>query len=413
MSATLSTAVVVVFAITYGLIASRRLGLLPVGRPAFALIGAVAMVGLGALTPKQAYAAIDSDTITLLLGMMLLSVYFEDAGLLDRMAGFTLRRCRTAAGLLVVVSVVSAVLSAVLVNDTVCLFFTPMVVAVCRRAALPMGPYLIALATSSNIGSAATLVGNPQNMIIAGRSQLGFLEFFALAGPLAAAALLLNIALLFVYYGKDLRGLTVGETPSSASQKLGLPSPRLATAVFVGVIVGFCLGWHLGLVAMGGAAVLILAGRRDPAPVFARVDWPLLVFFCGLFIVVAAFLETGLVGRAWTAVLPYVDLSTASGLTVFAAVIALGSNLVSNVPMTIIAAPLVPELGGGSASWVLLAYVATVAGNFTLLGSVANIIVAERARPHYELGYREYLRFGAVSTIATLVLGVGLLVITT
>lgn len=383
--------------------------MMPIGRPAFALLGAVSMVALGALTPAQAFAAIDGDTISLLLGMMLLTVYFEDAGLLDLIAYQTLGRCRSPRGLLVAVSLLSAALSAVLVNDTVCLFLTPIVVTVCRPSRLPLGPYLIALATSANIGSAATLVGNPQNMIIAGRSGLGFLEFFALAGPVSLAALLLNIALLLGFYGKRLGAAQLQGAADTDSMPTRRPGSLLAGSVFVGVLVGFAAGWHMGLVALGAAGLLIAAYRRDPASVFARVDWPLLVFFCGLFVVVAALLETGLVSRSWTAAVPYVNLDTVWGLAAFSSVIALGSNLVSNVPMTLIAAPFMPDLGGGTMSWVLLAYVATVAGNFTLLGSVANIIVAERAKPHYELGYGEYLRFGVVSTLLCLALGVGLL----
>lgn len=409
MSTSLIISVVVVFALTYGLIATRRLQLVPIGRPAFALLGAVVMVAIGALSPEQAYSAIDGDTICLLLGMMLITVYCEDAGLLEQIAASTLSRCSSARALLVVLSLLSAGLSAVLVNDTVCLFLTPVVVGMCQRRRLPLGPYLIALATSANIGSAATLVGNPQNMIIAGRSGLSFLEFFIVAGPVALAALVLNTALLILFYGKKL-GSCVFEREAAVAE---MPAKRSGAGpcvvILVGVLAGFALGWHMGLVALGAAGLLVVWNRKDPSRVFARVDWSLLVFFCGLFVVVAALLRTGLVESLWGWAQPHTDVSSLSGLAVLTAAMTAGSNLVSNVPMILIAAPFAPDLGVGAAPWVLLSYIATVAGNLTLLGSVANIIVAERAREHYELGYGEYLKFGLVSTILCLVLGVALL----
>ncbi|MCU0665414.1 MAG: SLC13 family permease, partial [Myxococcota bacterium] len=278
MSTPLVIAVVVVFTLTYGLIAARQTQLVPLGRPTFALLGAVTMVALGALSPAQAYAAIDGDTISLLLGMMLLTVYCEDAGLLERIASLTLDRCRSPRGLLVAVSFLSAGLSAVLVNDTVCLFLTPIVVGICRRSALPFGPYLIALATCANIGSAATLVGNPQNMIIAGRSGLSFLEFLAVAGPVSLAALLLNVALLLAFYSRQLCSCAFEQEKDPSLSLVQRRGARRSAMVLVGVLAGFTLGWHMGLVALGAAGLLIALHRKDPGLVFARVDWPLLVF---------------------------------------------------------------------------------------------------------------------------------------
>ena len=139
------------------------------------------------------------------------------------------------------------------------------------------------------------------------------------------------------------------------------------------------------------------------------MDWTLLVFFCGLFVVVAGFAKTGLVDRAWAASAPYLVPHGAAGYSGLTSFLVAGSNLVSNVPMTLIALPFVPSLGVGDTGYVLLAFVTTIAGNLTLLGSVANIIVAEMARSEYELGYGEYLRFGAVSTVLVLAAGVATL----
>ena len=403
----MSAVIVVIFGLTYVLIAGRRLELLPIGRPAGALLGAMLMVLVGALTPTECYAAIDHDTILLLFAMMLLTSYLDRAGFFEAMAVLLLRCCRTPRALLSAVAVASAALSAVLVNDTVCVFFTPLVVVLCRRAGLPLGPYLIALATSANIGSAATLVGNPQNMIIGTMSRFGFLEFLLRAGPATVAGLAINVGLLHLYYRRKLpdKELVPGPLPANLDRR----RLALAAAVLAGMVACFLGGLHMGFTSLGGVLVLVLAERRDPAEAFSRVDWPLLVFFCSLFIVVAGLGKTGLIERTWAASAPWLALQQPGGLALFSGLMVLGSNLVSNVPMVLLTGPHLGELGAGGQGWVLLAYTTTIAGNFTLIGSVANIIVAERARPHYRLGFREYLRFGLVSTVLVLAVGVALI----
>lgn len=389
-----------VFAVSWLLIAFRRLRWLPIGRPAGALAGAVGMVVVGALTPAQAYAAIDHDTLTLLLGMMGLVAYLDGDGLLDRAAALLLRSCRDGRALLVVLATASAVLSAALVNDAVCLFLTPVVVATCRRASLPFGPYLIAVATSANLGSAATAVGNPQNMILAQRGDVGFTTFLRIAGPAAAVAMLVNVALLLAYYGRQTaRPLAVEPDPPR-------PVRWTAAVAILGVLVGFLLDLHMGWTALAGLVAVMLVERVEPARVFQRIDWTLLLFFAGLFVVVAGFEGTGVPAAAWARAAPGMDLQEPAGVAVFTAAMALGSNVVSNVPLALIVAPYLPTLMEGPAAWVLLAFVLTVAGNLTLVGSVANLIVAEGAGEHYHLGFWEYLRFGAVSTALTLAVGV-------
>lgn len=397
-------AVVAIFALTYALIAARRLRVLPIGRPGGALLGAFLMVAIGALTPEQSYAAIDGDTLVLLFAMMAIVAYVEGAGFFAWAAAHGLRRARTPRGLLTAVALLSAGLSALLVNDTVCVFFTPLVVAACQAARLPLGPYLIALATSANLGSAATLVGNPQNMIIGGVSGLSFGGFSALAAPVAALALLVNLALLHLYYRRELGAAALPEPPIAAPDG---PRLRRAGLVVVGLVVAFFAGAHLGYAALGGLVALILLEREDPRALFARVDWTLLVFFAALFVVVGGLASTGLVDAAWSAAAPYLGRD-AAGLAALTGLYTLGSNLVSNVPMVLLAAPGLADQEGAF-PWVLLGFVTTVAGNLTLIGSVANIIVAEQARHAYELGFLEYLRFGLVSTLAVLAICVPVL----
>lgn len=398
-------ATVLLFALTYLLIASRRMRLLPIGRPAGAMLGAFGMVALGALTPEQSYAAIDHDTILLLFSMMALTAYVAEAGGFERLATAVLARCRTGLGLLIGLNLVAGALAALMVNDTVCVFLTPVVLTLCRRADLPFGPFLIALATGANLGSAATVVGNPQNMLIAGMGELSFGPFLALSGPVAVIGLILNSLLLYVFYGRELRAPLRARAEASAGPwRSDLRAVLLAVAL---VVLGFFLDLHLGYTALAGVMALMFFERREPSHVFAAVDWTLLVFFCCLFIVVAGFNTTGLPGQAWEALAPSLTLHSAGGVAAFTAAMGLGAQVVSNVPMVMLVGPHLSQ--GDPVAWVLLAFVLTVAGNLTLLGSVANIIVAESARDTYPLGFWEYARFGVPSTLLVCAVGVPVL----
>lgn len=400
----MTAAAIAIFCFTYVLIAAHRLHWLPIGRPAGALLGAVLMVAVGVLTPRESYAAVDHGTIVLLFGMMMLTAYLREARFFRWVARGVLSAAGTPWRLLCAVAVLSGVLSAWLVNDTVCLFLTPVVVGLCSRAGLPLGPYLLALATSANIGSAATIVGNPQNMIVGSLSRLPFTEFFLCVGPAAALALSVNVALLGLYYRHRLPAAFA----PSFEPPLEVDPARLGLvgAVTAGIVAGFFAGLHLGYTTLAGVAVLVLVDRKDMRKAFVDVDWPLLVFFASLFVVVAGLAKTGLADQAFRSAAPHLDLGTAEGVTLFSGLMVLGSNVFSNVPMVVLAGPHLADLGSEPLGWMLLAFTTTIAGNLTLLGSVANIIVAEGAREHHALGFFEYLRFGVVSTVAALAVGV-------
>ena len=396
----MNAAVVAVFLATYLLVATRRLAWLPIGRTGGALLGAAAMVAIGALTPAESFAAIDHGTILLLFAMMLFIAYLERGGLFDRVVAGALLLARTPAQLLVLVALLSALLSAFLVNDAVCLLLTPVVVGLGVRARLPLAPYLLAICTSANIGSAATLVGNPQNMIIGGLSAMGFGEFMLLAGPPAAVGVAINTLLLWLYYRRRLPSAPLASLLTSPTAP-ARPLDPLVVPVVVLVAAGFLAGLQLGYTALAGALVFVVRDRAPPDAALARVDWGLLVFFCGLFIVVAALAGTGLVAQCWAAAAPS-QLDTPGQLAAFTGLLAAGSNVVSNVPMVLLAGPELVVYTDPRFAWVALALATTIAGNLTLLGSVANIIVAEQAAEHHELGFGEYLRFGVVSTAIVL-----------
>lgn len=399
----MTTVAVLVFVLSYALIASRRLSLLPIGRPAGALLGAVLMVATGVLTPERAIRAVDGATLVLLFAMMLLSAYLERSGLFDRLVRVAIERSGGPRGLLLATAIAPGVLSAFLLNDAICLFLAAPLVRICADRRLPFSPYLLALATSANLGSAATLVGNPQNMIVGSLSGYGFVPFLAAVGPAALVGLAVNAALLFVVFGRRLPArFAAAPLPGAA---LGA-RPRLTLSVVLAITVGLLAGLDLGFTVLAGVMVLVLADRKEPEEALAKVDWSLLVFFACLFVVVAGLESTGLVRQAWEGMRGHVSLDDPSGLAVLTALLTVGSNVVSNVPMVLLTGPHLAELGDPDRAWALVAFVTTVAGNLTLVGSVANLIVAERARAHYELGFLEYLRFGAASTILVLLAGV-------
>jgi Na+/H+ antiporter NhaD/arsenite permease-like protein len=395
------------FALTWLLIAVPRLPLLPVGRAGGALLGAVLMVAGGVLTASEAWAAIDGDTIALLLGMMLMNAGLAETGLIDRAARVLASTFPGPRAMLAAVAVTSALSSAFLVNDTVCLLMTPVVVKVCVRARLPLGPFLLVLATSANLGSAMTLVGNPQNMLIGSMSGVSFSSFFLRMLPVTLVALAAHVGLSLAYFGRTLATAPrVTEAPREGDAAPLGPRAWLMLFIFGAVIAAFFADAHLGVTALGGGVAVLATSRTPPSETFRRVDWELLVFFAGLFIATRGLAASGLVLDAWSAIAPALQLHEATGVASFTAALTLGSNLVSNVPLVLLGGPFIADLGAGEAGWLLLAWVATLAGNLTLVGSVANLIVAESARDHHTLGFLEYLRFGALATVTSLGLGV-------
>lgn len=606
----------------------------PFGRTLGTLGGAVLVVVFNVLSPSEAFASINVETIALLFGTMILSVLLQREGFFDHFIRVLTWRCTTARSLLARLCVAAGFLSALLTNDTVCVFFTPVVVELCERHELPHGPFLLALATSTNIGSSATPVGNPQNMIIASLSGISYGQFIIYIGPAAVICLAINIGCLSLWYHKDLSGkeirmanakfvrateeeieairktkqfgvartianpappsivelqpslrrravnqhddsapqLSLPLQPSSASNSLEeqaesereslngdhngssvlhradpLPelkqdqqsssisihdaasmqpsSPcvdapfasnndsvtlmiqqmqreywrerldgghgsvkgaddsskqaktRVATwnhprrtgrtlimqppvlmdaasraldrqereagadpenqanaigccarcllpattdrlrqwipsklllffLVLLGTIGAFAGGANLGWAALGGAAAMLVADWCDPDKTIAQVDWSLLVFFSSLFIVTAGFSATELPNNVWDALKSDIDVGTAMGSFIYSIIIVIGSNTVSNVPLVLLLGPSIPTLSDPQTSWLLLSYVSTVAGNLTLVGSVANLIVCARAKQSYLLQFYEYLRFGFPTTLLTTTVGV-------
>jgi Na+/H+ antiporter NhaD/arsenite permease-like protein len=374
-------------------------------RAGAALVGASLMVASGALTLEEAYRAIDLDTITLLLGMMIVVANLRFAGFFGLAALAIARHARHPVILLLGVIAVAGTLSAFFVNDTVCLMLTPLI----AEAALGLGrnplPYLLAVAMASNIGSVATITGNPQNIMIGSVSHIAYGDFAAALAPVAAAGLgVAAVLLVAAFPGEFLTRARLVPAPLRVrSNRVLLIKSLLAAAVMVAL---FFLGQPPAKVAIVVGALLLLTRRIKPERVYAEIDWALLLMFAGLFILVA--------GIEKTLLTPHLSAEFATlGLgrpAVLASVAAVLSNVVSNVPAVLLLKPFVASLEDARRGWLVLAMGATLAGNLTLLGSVANLIVVERARRlGVTIGFWSYLRVGAPLTVATIALGLWML----
>lgn len=402
------TTALAIFALTYLAVAAGRLPFLSVDRPAAALLGAVLMVAAGVLAPGEAGAAIDGDTLGLLLGMMILAAYLREAAFFRWTSWRVLRAVSGPRTLLWAIVFTSGVLSAFLVNDTVCLMVTPIVLGVLDDSELPPLPYLLAVAFGSNAGSAATLTGNPQNMIVGTLSGLTWLRFAgALALP-ALAALVVVGAVLHALFRADLAaaGRPAARRPAPAVDRRLLAKSLAALGL---ALAGFVLGFPLSWTALFAAALLMAIAGRAPREALARVDWPLLVFFAGLFVVVGGIARSGAADLMHEAIAPLLGEGARRQAIVFSLFSVVGSQLVSNVPFVLLAGQWIPRLADPDLLWLATALAATLAGNLTIIGSVANVIVLELAGSRGRVGFWRFLRVGALVTAASLAVALAIL----
>jgi Na+/H+ antiporter NhaD/arsenite permease-like protein len=392
-----------IFCITYVLIIARRLHWLPIGRPAGAMVGACLMVASRVLTPEQAYASIDHGTLGLLFGMMLINAHLERAGAFHRAASVLEHWPRSPRALMCSIAVGSGVGSALLVNDAVCLMGTPVVMAVARDRKLRPLPLLLALAVGSNVGGVMTLTGTPQCMIVGRLGKIPYTEYAAAMVPVGLVGLVMLCAVLLVVFPR-IEHETVRDSVAKELDTFDPSLLRPSVLAVVFVTVGFALHMDLAWTALSGAVLLLLMARRDASHVIERIDWSVMLFFTGLFVVVGGVRASGVMELAierWghlirggtSAVIP---MSLAS---------VVGSNVVSNVPFVLLAGPWIEQLPEARLMWLTLAMASTFAGNLTLLGSVANVIVAEGAGDAGEMTFMNYLRVGLPTTILTTVAG--------
>jgi Na+/H+ antiporter NhaD/arsenite permease-like protein len=400
-SALTPTIALVIFAAAYVGLGLGRLPGFRVDRTGVAIIGGALMVLTGVLPWNDAVLAVDANTLVLLFGMMIVAAYLRLSGFFSLVTLWAVHRAKTPRGLLAALIGAAGVLSALFVNDVVCLVLAPLVVAMTRQLALPPVPYLIALATAANVGSVATLTGNPQNMLVGSFSHLGYGAFLLREGPIALLGLGCVFVVVWAVYRRELpAAFTAHDVKSRVSVHYPL---MLKTVAAVGVmLIAFLAGVPIALVAIAGAAYTLFTRRVKPEKVYHEVNWQLLVLFVGLFVLTGGFEKSGLVKDLVQAA-GALGLDRPAMLTVATAAL---SNLVSNVPAVLLLKPLVPTLGEPDRGWLILAMASTLAGNLTLLGSVANLIVVEAAREaRVEIGFLEYCRVGVPLTALTLALG--------
>jgi Na+/H+ antiporter NhaD/arsenite permease-like protein len=400
--ALIQLAAVAIFAATYCAVAVGRIPGFRVERAGAAFIGAALMAGVGVMPLADAYRAIDFDTITLLLGMMIVIANLQLAGIFPYLSNWIVSRAHRPLTLLAALVALTGVLSAFLVNDAVCLVITPLIVSPLIENRRNPIPYLLAIAMASNIGSVATMTGNPQNMIIGGLSNISYVKFTVTLTPVALIGLLLTALLIALAYPAE---FWTRETlvASSGSTPIKTPDMFKPVLITIALVTAFFAGVTPARAAVTAGAVMLLSRRVRSESIYQEVDWALLLMFCSLFIVVAG-LERNVLTASMAASLGRSHLESVPVLSVVTAVL---SNLVSNVPAVLVLRPFVTRIPDQQRAWLTIAMASTLAGNFTILGSVANLIVVQRARmQRIDVGFWDYFKVGAPLTIVTLALGI-------
>ena len=401
----MTATVVAIFVIVYLGMLLGGLPFVQLDRTGVALLGAIALVGTGDLTPEQAALAIHLPTLLLLFSFMVISAQMRLGGFY---AWITLGIAALPLGpraLLAAVIVAVAVLSAVFSNDIVCLAIAPVLADACRRRGLDPVPYLLALACAANVGSAATLIGNPQNMLIGAVLKLPF-GGYLLEAAVPVALGLATVWTLLAWQMRGERGTVAGDRPAAGAlagrDPDDAPLDRWQTAKGLAVagtlvVVFLFTDWPREVAALTGAGILLMSRRLHSTHMLGLVDWELLILFIGLFVVNHALEHTGLTARAVQG-LAAAGFPLAEPAPLFAATLVL-SNLVSNVPAVMLLLPAATQPFSGP----MLALVSTLAGNLLIVGSIANIIVVDAARRRgIAIDWRRHARTGVPVAVATL-----------
>jgi Na+/H+ antiporter NhaD/arsenite permease-like protein len=402
-----------IFIASYVLISARRLPYVRLNRPAASLLGAVAMVLATDITLEEACRdLVNWETIVLLLGMMLIVAYLRISYFFDWIAYYLLRTAHRPAVLVFLLVIACGVLSALFVNDTLCLMFTPIVLLVVARSGLNPVPFLLAVATGSNIGSVLTLTGNPQNMLVAtslarSHPEWTYARFTLYMLPIGLVSLAICAATIIWLYRSELRAGEVSALPSRPP-RVRFRLMRKSIVVLAGTLVAFLL-WpgHLPLAALAGGTAVMAWSRRKPERALAHVDWTLLLFFAALFVIIGGVDRSGIVEDIHRLAAPILRGSPGREVAVFSGVSVALSNLLSNVPYVAVAGTWVERFARPGLGWFTLAMASTFAGNLTIFGSVANMIVLELSREKVHIGFWEYCRTGVPVTIATTLVGIG------
>ncbi len=389
------TITVLVFAVTYIGMGLGGLPGLALDRTGVALLGLIVLIGTGTMTLAQASAAVDTPTLALLFALMIISAEFEQSRFYNWVAARITKAANTPQLLLAAIILATGLLSAILTNDVVVFALTPLLCSGLIALNLDARPYLMALAAAANAGSAATLIGNPQNILIGQAGKLDFWRYIAFALPP-------TLVVLAVIYGVVV--LTWRLEPATAKPEIGavtlnrfqLAKGVLAVVALVGL---FLTPVPREVAALGIAGVLLVSRRLSSRDMIGAVDWHLLLMFTCLFGITEAFAKTGLAqaGVAW---LSQAGLNPEHA-TLMVPISLLASNTIGNVPFVVLLLKVLPQLGAGALFG--LAMLSTFAGNLLLTGSLCNIIVAERAAPlGAQLSFADFARSGIPITLISM-----------
>jgi Na+/H+ antiporter NhaD/arsenite permease-like protein len=402
-----------IFLVAYGLIASER-----VDRTLVALLGGLLVVALGVIDQEEAFAAIDFNVIFLLAGMMVLAGGLSKTGFFEFVAGHAIHLSRGQPfRLLLILSILTAVLAAVLDNVTTVVLLTPVTLSIARTLKVNPFPYLISQVFASNIGGTATLIGDPPNILIGSAAGLDFGAFLVNLAPVVVLIMVAFVGIMWLAFGRSMEDdadrLDVLATVDPAAAITDRPLMIRALIVLGLTLVGFLFHAALGLeaatVALLGATVLMLVGRLDPHDALRDIEWNTLFFFVGLFMLIEAVVHVGIVrgiGEAMASAAGGNLTIATMGILWFSAI---ASAVVDNIPYTATAIPIVRQLADSGLRaepmWWALALGACLGGNLTIVGASANIVVANlAARDGHPITFMRFFRYGVGVVVVTLVI---------
>ncbi|NMA88753.1 MAG: ArsB/NhaD family transporter [Methanoculleus bourgensis] len=411
---------IAVFLFTYALIIDER-----IHRAVAAMLGASVIVFLHIVPWEMIPVYVDLGTIFLLMGMMIIVNTARGSGLFEFIA---IKTAKLAKGspirVLLLFSVVTAVVSAFLDNVTTVLLLTPMLLYIANVMRITPVPFLIAEIFASNIGGAATLIGDPPNIMIGSAAGLSFNEFLINLGPIMAIDLVVVMGMLFLIYRKDLHVSPdeqegIEKTFADLNERDAIrdwPLFKKSVIVIMLVIAMFfthdLLGLEPALVALIGASILLFWSRQPPEEIFEKIEWPALFFFGGLFIVVGALVETGMIAALAEFVVSNVH-SQGEAMLIIAWFAAIASAIVDNIPLTATLIPLIHDMGASMDTyplWWALSLGACLGGNGTAIGASANVVVVGiAARNEISITFVDFLKVGMLVLFVTVGIGSALL----
>ncbi|WP_298667097.1 ArsB/NhaD family transporter [uncultured Methanofollis sp.] len=413
---------IAVFIITYALIIDER-----IHRAVAAMAGAAIILCAQIVPWEKVPEYLDLGTIFLLMGMMIIVNTARKSGLFEFIA---IRTAKRAGGspmrVLILFSLVTAVVSAFLDNVTTVLLLTPMLLYITKLMKLNPVPFLVSEIFASNVGGTATLIGDPPNIMIASAAGLTFNEFLLNMGPVVIVDMAIMLVMLSLIYGRTLKvnpaeQETIVRTIDALDERAAIKDRSLfmksVVTILLVVFLFFIhdkLGLEPAVVALTGAAILLLWSREPPEEILEKIEWPALFFFGGLFIVVGALVETGLISQLASFVVGHVD-STEEAMFIITWFAAFASAIVDNIPLTATLIPLISEMGQTMdvyPLWWALSLGACLGGNGTAIGASANVVVIGIAeREGISITFMQFLKIGMLVLVVTVAAGLGVLLL--